>query len=162
MSITSKQWIVLSLVVFFSILSCSHYDELESNGKESSHGAGESHNFMQDCMSCHNEQGNEAILMGGWWNIAGSAYASDGVQPGRKGFVELWSQPDRSGTKYATFEIDDLGNFYSEKIIDYNGVCYPVLVSESGSYVSMSTAFRGGGCNGCHNNNVAARLQIPE
>lgn len=161
MRIRLNESIIFVVISVVTILSCSHYDELERNGKESKHGAAESHNFMQDCMSCHNERGNEAAFIGGWWNIAGSSYAEDGSLPGKKGFVELWSQPNRTGTKYATFEMDDLGNFYSEKIIDYNGNCFPVLVSESGSFVSMSSTFRGGGCNGCHNNSVAPRLQIP-
>lgn len=145
-----------------TVVQCSHADQLERFGKTSSNGEDESHNFMQNCMTCHNDDSNEASgIGGGWWTIAGSAYASDGASPAQSGTIELWSEPNRSGTRYVSLPLDDLGNFYTEKIVDFNGIAYPVIVNDSGNFLSMSEPFTGGGCNGCHNNEVAAQLVMP-
>jgi cytochrome c553 len=140
---------LMVLVVVFTF-QCSHYDELQKNGRESS-ASGGSHNVGQDCMSCHNQHGNEAITEGGWWNIAGSVFSDDGDAPFSNAKIELWSKPDREGTLYYTLEVDQNGNFYTEKIVKYNGSCFPVVVNlETGDYESMSSAYRSGGCNSCH------------
>jgi hypothetical protein len=138
---------------------CNHRDDLAKNGRESKTG-GRSHNFGLNCMKCHNDANNEAS--GEWWNIAGSVLQSDLSGHATTGYVELWSGPDRTGTKYATLEIDGSGNFYTEKIIDYKGACYPAVVSTNGHYSYMSQAFTGGGCNSCHDDNTASRLALSE
>jgi hypothetical protein len=153
---------LLSGIVIF-LVQCSHVDELARNPKRSEAGGKESHNFMQDCMTCHNDSNNEASgVEGGWWNIAGSVNDSDDDGPAKTGKVELWSQVDRQGTLYATIEIDDLGNFYTNQIIDYNGVCYPVLVAPNGDWSGMGEPFTSGGCNSCHNDDTASKLELPE
>lgn len=153
---------LLAGVVLF-LVQCSHVDELARNPKQSEAGENESHNYMQDCMRCHNDSKNEASgVGGGWWTIAGSVEDDEDNRPADKGKVELWSEVDRQGTLYATLDIDELGNFYTNQIIDYNGVCYPVLVAPSGNWVGMSQAFTSGGCNSCHNNDTTDRLELPE
>ena len=106
-------------------------------------------------MECHNKSGSEAVIAGGWWNIAGSLYTSNGSGPYTDAVIELWSAPDRQGTLYYTLEVDQLGNFYTEKIIDYNGTCFPVVVNSSGDYKYMEHAFHSGACANCHGNTEA-------
>ena len=141
-------WLVA--VTFFTF-QCSHYDELQRNGKESASGDDESHNFGLDCMSCHNIKPSEAYREGGWWRIAGSVANEDGSGPFTNATIELWSEPDRSGVLYYTLQVDAKGNFYTEKIVDYNGTCFPAVVNnETGEYESMNQAYHAGGCNSCH------------
>lgn len=142
--------LVLGIIVIVFTWQCSHYDQLQNRGKESAAGSDESHNFGQDCMTCHNDNGTEAVWEGGWWNIAGSLYDSDGEGPFTDAVIELWSEPERQGTLYYSLEVDALGNFYTEKIINYNGTCFPVVVNANGEYKAMERAFHGGGCNSCH------------
>lgn len=139
-------WIVAVVFAF----QCSHYDEVQRNGLESSAG-GSSHNFGQNCMECHNQPGNEAAEPNSWWNIAGSIYDDSESAPFTNATIELWSQPNREGVLYYTLDVDASGNFYSAKIIKYNGTCFPVVVNnETGDYEAMEPAFRGGGCSSCH------------
>ncbi len=144
-----KIWLFIFGVVF--IWQCSHADQLRKYGKESERGSTESHNFGQNCMTCHNQSGNEAVREGGWWNIAGSVISDDSNQPFTNGVVELWSLPDRQGVLYYTLDIDALGNFYTEKIVNFPGDCYPAVVNTiTGESKSMDDPFRAGGCNACH------------
>jgi hypothetical protein len=154
--------LLVGLALMLSESQCSHAEELERFGKSSEAGSDESHRFMQNCMTCHNDDGNEASgVEGGWWNIAGSVFDANGSAPASSGTVELWSGPERTGTRYLSLPIDALGNFYTEKIIDYNGAAFPVVVNANGDFFSMSEPFTGGGCNGCHNNEIAAQLAMP-
>lgn len=154
--------LILALVF---LAQCSHYDELKKHGLESAYGSDESHNFGQNCMSCHNDPHNEASGEYRWWNIAGSVEGvgegddsgggddDDDDNGGSTGSarIELWSQKNRQGQLYYTLPVDDEGNFYTAKIVQYYGVCYPVVVNnETGDWESMGQAFTGGGCNSCH------------
>ncbi len=130
------------------ILSCSHYDEIQKNGKESQSHSSESHNQGMDCMSCHHEQGNEAYDR--WWYVAGTVFLSDGTPAPSSGAIELWTKPGRSGEKIYTLQIDAKGNFYTQKIIDFKGGVYPVLVANSGTITAMSTSTLNLACNSCH------------
>jgi hypothetical protein len=148
---TSAFRILALLILAITITHCSHYDQLQKHGEESSFGSTESHNFGQDCMTCHQDAHNEASKEGGWWNIAGSVNDEAADEPFTNGVIELWSQQDRQGTLYYTLEIDALGNFYTEKIVNFNGTCFPVVVNKStGEYEAMEQAFHSGGCNSCH------------
>ncbi len=142
--------LLILFVVVFSF-QCSHYDELQKNGKESTSGDTSSHNFGQDCMSCHNQKPSEAYSEGGWWNIAGSVTDEDGSGPFTNATMEFWSKPDREGVMYYSLPVDGLGNFYTAKVVNLNGSCFPVVVNnETGDYESMDQAYRSGGCNSCH------------
>lgn len=140
-------WLFIPLMMF----QCSHYDELQRNGNESTAGSSESHHFGEDCMNCHHDNGSEAVREGGWWNIAGSVYLPDKSGPKTDAKIELWSQQNRSGTLYYTLDVDALGNFYTEKIVNFNGTCFPVVVDlATGEYEDMHQAFHSGGCSSCH------------
>jgi hypothetical protein len=84
-----------------------------------------------------------------------------GDVPATTGHIELWSEEDRQGTMYLSLDIDALGNFYTEKIVDFKGKCYPVLVAPDGQYSYMSDPYTSGGCNSCHDGNTTDPLQLP-
>lgn len=139
-----------ALIALF-VYGCSHYDELQKNGKESKTGTAESHNAGQNCMRCHNKgEFSEAVLGGGWWNIAGTAYQASG-NTAQSGSVELWTGPQRTGKLAYRLSIDALGNFYTAKVVNFYGGVYPVLVNEDGSIAkSMPEPTTTGACNSCH------------
>ena len=146
---------ILVLITIIAVISgCSHYDELQKNAKESVAGDDESHNAGQNCMSCHNKSGiNEAVLDGGWWNIAGTAYQSG--SHAREGSVELWTEANRTGALIYKLTIDDLGNFYTGKIVDFKGGAFPVLIDKNGNIKkAMQSSTVNGSCNSCHGINT--------
>jgi hypothetical protein len=149
--------LLVAVVVFFN--QCSHYDEIQANGLESKAGGRGSHNFGQDCMSCHNQSGNEASQANLYWKAAGSVYAQAHLGPANTGQVELWSGRNRTGTLYATLPIDPSGNFYSAKMIEYLG-SYPAVVNASGDYTYMSSALSKGSCNSCHDGVTQSQLEL--
>ncbi|TAE83300.1 MAG: hypothetical protein EAY81_08550 [Bacteroidetes bacterium] len=140
--------IILSLLV----LSCSHYDELKKNGKESEANSSESHNSGQNCMTCHNRgEFDEAVIEGGWWNIAGTAYNTNATTPASEGSIELWTGPGRTGEFVYKLPIDAKGNFYTAKVVDFKGGFYPVLLDKDGKVKKdMDSKTSTGACNSCH------------
>lgn len=136
------QLAVMSSLLF--IFSCSHYDDIMKNGNEST-ANGESHNPGQNCMKCHNEgEFSEAVLEGGWWHIAGTAYGS------KANTVELWTGINRTGELVYKLPVDPKGNFYTAKIVDFKGGFYPVVVKDDGSILAMQEKTSTGACNSCH------------
>jgi hypothetical protein len=135
------------IMVFVVVQSCSHYDEIQQNGMEST-ADGDSHNAGRNCMSCHHEAGNEAY--GLWWYIAGTAFKDDHHVANSGGTVELWTQPNRNGEHLYTLKIDRSGNFYTQKIINFKRGFYPVLISPNGDIKAMTTQITEGACNSCH------------
>jgi hypothetical protein len=137
---------ILSLFTI-TFQSCSHYDEIQKNALESSVN-GDSHNSGQNCMSCHHEKGNEAASK--WWYIAGTAFDANLNRAGSGGMVELWTEPNRTGVKIYTLPIDRSGNFYTQKIINFQGGFYPVVIGNTGNINAMTTQTTEGACNSCH------------
>lgn len=159
MNKTAIYFSMLSLLIF----SCSRYDELMKNGKESKAGASESHNSGLNCASCHNKQGiSEAKLEGGWWNISGTIYSGAGTTASASdGTVELWSGPNRTGTLVKKMEIDNLGNIFTAKVVALGGGVFPVLVNKNGQVVKkMNESTANGSCNSCHGN-TTPRISFP-
>ena len=146
----NKSLLVISLIVI-GISSCSHYDDIQKNAKESIAGDDESHNSGQNCMNCHNaSSSSEAVQEGGWWNIAGTAFKSSGSYA-NEGSVELWTGPNRTGSLLYKLAIDDLGNFYTGKIVDFKGGAFPVMIDKNGNLnKAMQSSTLNGACNSCH------------
>ena len=146
----NKSLLVISLIII-GISSCSHYDDIQKNAKESIAGEDESHNSGQNCMNCHNaSSSSEAVQEGGWWNIAGTAFKSSGSFA-KEGSVELWTGPNRTGSLLYKLAIDDLGNFYTGKIVDFKGGAFPVLIDKNGNLnKAMQSSILNGACNSCH------------
>jgi hypothetical protein len=139
----------IAMVLAIVISSCSHYDEIQKNPKESKANDDESHNTGNDCMSCHNKSGSEAASEG-YWNVAGTVFFNN--NPLNNATIELWSEPNGGGYKIYTLTSDKKGNFYTNKIIDFKGGCYPV--AKKGNITKyMNSKFLGKiSCNnsGCH------------
>ncbi len=128
-------------------ISCSHFEELQANPKESELGGDESHNAGRNCGSCHNVNGNEAE-QAGWWTISGTTFQSNG-RPQKNAIVEIWEKPGRQGNLIKRLVADDLGNFYTNQILNFKGGAYPSITLNDKT-ISMGSAFNGGSCNSCH------------
>jgi cytochrome c553 len=129
-------------------ISCSHYEQLQQNLVASESGDDESHNFGENCGSCHNVNGNEAVLEAGWWTVSGSVSNTQG-RAQKNAVVELWEKPNKQGSLIKRLEVDDLGNFYTNQIINFKGGVYPSITTNNQT-ISMGTTFNGGSCNSCH------------
>lgn len=149
---------VLSMaLVSMLLIACSHYEQLTTNSIDSKSGDDESHNPGQDCGSCHNKSGSEAASEG-WWTVAGTVFKSTGSAQ-KSATIELWTKPGKQGTLIKKLVTDDLGNFYTNQILNFQGGVYPVLIAASGE-LEMSSAFNGGSCNSCHNGTIQSKLII--
>ncbi|MDP1727829.1 MAG: hypothetical protein Q8M15_13675 [Bacteroidota bacterium] len=138
---------IFVIVTGVLLFSCSHYDELQKNPKESGLEE-ESHLTGENCSSCHNKNNSEAAREG-WWTIAGSVYKSNG-QEQTNATMELWEKPNKQGKLIKMLQSDSKGNFYTNQIINFNGGCYPSIRVGSKSISMDTTQFNGGSCNGCH------------
>jgi hypothetical protein len=135
--------------LLISISACSHYEELQKDPKESKWGEDESHNEGENCSSCHNVNGHEAVREGGWWTVSGTIFGKDDdVQ--KNAVIELWEQPNRRGKIIKRLETDDEGNFYTNQIINFMGGCYPAIYTLGGQVKVMPVPYNGGSCNSCH------------
>lgn len=155
--------VLVSVVVLLTgITACTHGDKPQ-NLKESSPSTRESHNFGQNCLSCHQDAGSEAAEEGRW-TVAGSV-SNDGSssQPTNAGgSIELWTSSDRQGTMIYSIPIDQKGNFYTNKTLAVSNGVYPVIVNgSSGQWDSMSSVCTSGGCNGCHGN-TEEFIELPD
>ncbi len=138
----------LSMVLLvLMVQSCSHYDEIMKNAIESTVN-GDSHNAGKNCMSCHHDAKNEAHEK--WWYIAGTAYDNASAPARSGGSVELWTKPNRTGEKVYELKIDGSGNFFTQKIINFKGGFYPVVIANNGNIKAMTTQTVQGACNSCH------------
>jgi len=148
-----KKYISILLILsIVGLMACSHYDEIQKNSKESKANEDESHNSGQDCMSCHNKSGNEAASEG-WWNVAGTVYNDNKLA--NNVTVELWSEPNGKGFRILNLVSDKKGNFYTNKIINFNGGCYP-LIKNGTKTKAMLSVFKGG--MSCSNSNCHGGL----
>lgn len=139
------------LVLFFLsvfVVSCSHYEEINANITESASGDDESHNAGQNCATCHNSSGHEAVREAGWWTVAGTVFTTAGKAQ-KNAIIELWEKPNKQGKLVKRLVVDDLGNFYTNQILPLSGGVYPSITVGSNS-LSMTQAFVGGSCNSCH------------
>ncbi|MDZ4666790.1 MAG: hypothetical protein SGJ00_02795 [bacterium] len=141
-----KTFVLLGLSLF--VFSCSHYDEVQANLKESKSGDDESHNAGRNCGSCHNVNGSEAVREAGWWTISGTVF-SNGSSLQTKATIEIWEKPNKQGKLIKRLVSDDKGNFYTNQFINLSNGAYPVIIVGLNSK-QMNVAFTGGSCNSCH------------
>jgi len=140
--------IIVTLVLLVALEACSHYEQIQKDLVESTAGDDESHNSGENCGSCHNQNGNEAVREAGWWTVSGTVY-NDNNKVEKNAVIELWEKPNKGGRLIKRLYSDDKGNFYTNQIIDFNGGCYPSITVGS-SYITMEPAYSGGSCNSCH------------
>jgi hypothetical protein len=138
-----KRLLFSFFIVSFLFYACSHYDDIMKNGKESTSNES-SHHTGENCMNCHNKGEFDEASREAWWNVAGSVWG------GKAKKVELWSEPNRNGNLIYTLTVDNSGNFYTSKIIDFKSGVYPSVVANDGSHKNMQSKIITGSCNSCH------------
>lgn len=129
------------------VSSCKHSNgDCKGEIKNSSTNESESHNMGKNCLGCHYSGGQGE----GCFTAAGTVYDSlqTSTKPG--GAVKLYTGPNGTGDLVSTLEIDELGNFYTGKSINFIGGLYPSVTSKSGKTKYMSTPISLGACNSCH------------
>jgi cytochrome c553 len=114
-------------------------------------GKNESHNFGQNCMTCHKSGGEGK----GCFNAAGSVYNSALSAHLSSGTVKFYTQPNGGGTLKYTVAIDSKGNFYTTESNTYTGL-YPAITGPNGTTNYMSTTIGSGACNSCHGASTSA------
>lgn len=150
MRITSRRRKVTAVlaITILAALGCEKEDKEHGCGDTniSHHGAHESHNHGQNCMSCHRDGGGGE----GCFTVAGSVYDSLGTGTAPNGTVRLFTGANGTGSLRATIEVDAKGNFHTTDGVDFSGGLYPVLVGSGGDAHHMSDAITSGACNSCH------------
>lgn len=111
----------------------------------SSSGGDDSHNFGQNCMSCHTSGGTGK----GCFNVSGSASNSALTSNLSSGTIKFYTAANGGGTLKYTVAIDAKGNFHTTESNTYTGL-YPAITGPSGTTKYMSTAISTGACNSCH------------
>jgi hypothetical protein len=151
---TSRRSLWLAFACGLTFIACSHYDDLQRNGRESTATAS-SHNPGRDCMQCHHDSKNSASWER-WWNIAGTVSGPGGQPVSSRGTVEIWTGPHGTGTRLYSLPVDHTGNFYSEKISTFRDGYYPIVIAD-GDTLAMQGMVGGDNvyksCNSCHGNN---------
>ncbi len=120
----------------------------ESNNSEA--GSDDSHNFGQNCMTCHYSEGKGE----GCFNAAGSVYNANFTVPLVSGTVKFYTGPNGTGALKYTIPIDAKGNFHRTDEFDYSGL-YPAIVTSNGTKY-MSSSLTSGACNSCHGNSTSS------
>ncbi len=108
-----------------------------------------SHEFGNDCMSCHKKGGSaKSIFM-----VSGSVLDEARAKIYKNPVVKLYTERKGQGELVATILGDALGNFYSTENIDFSIGLYPTLVGTNGvaePIKHMSRPIFSGSCNSCH------------
>lgn len=108
-----------------------------------------SHEFGNDCMSCHKKGGSaKSIFM-----VSGSVLDEARVKIYKNPVIKLYTERRAQGELVATILGDALGNFYSTEDIDFSIGLYPTLIGTEGvaePVKHMSRPIFSGSCNSCH------------
>jgi hypothetical protein len=151
MKITSILTVLFFVVgISVSLPSCKKDGDC-SVSNISSNGSDDSHNFGQNCLTCHKSGGEGK----GCFNAAGSVYNTALSAHLSSGTVKFYTQPNGGGTLKYTVAIDSKGNFYTTESNTYTGL-YPAITGPNGTTNYMSTTIGSGACNSCHGSSTSA------
>ena len=131
----------LALVLIYT-QSC----EKGNNDTRVSQNGGYSHNAGRNCMDCHNPNGEGS----GWFNAAGTVYASTGSSIHPNATVYLYTNPNGRGSIVDSLYGDGSGSFYTTSSINFGSGLYPAVVGSNGAVKYMVNSISQGACNGCH------------
>ncbi len=108
-----------------------------------------SHEFGNDCMSCHKKGGSaKSIFM-----VSGSVLDEARAKIYKNPVIKFYTERRGQGELVATILGDALGNFYSTEDIDFSIGLYPTLIGTEGvpePIKHMSRPIFSGSCNSCH------------
>ena len=139
----------ISFTVLLATPSCKKNKDCgETN--ISSAGGDDSHNFGQNCMSCHKIDGEGK----GCFVVAGSVSNTALTNPLTSGTVRLYTQANGGGTLKHTIQIDSKGNFHTTDNIDFTGL-YAAVTGPSGTTQYMGSSLSSGACNSCHGSSTS-------
>lgn len=131
--------------IFFH--SCKHVNgDCKSMEGDSSGDGEESHNMGKNCLQCHRSGGEGE----GCFTLGGTVYDSlqNNVKTG--GTMKLYTGPNGTGNMVLSLPVDDMGNFYTGKSINFIGGLYPAVTNKNGVTKYMSSSIPVGSCNNCH------------
>ena len=138
-------FIVFGFVMIMMFQSCGKEGGNRTNISQT--GGTESHKMGQNCMNCHNPNGEGA----GWFNAAGTVYTADSSSTYANVVVHLYTAPDSVGNQVlvATINGDAKGNFYTTESINFGTGLYPQVSGAHGTRYMAATITQGA-CNNCH------------
>ena len=124
------------------------FQSCEDEGNEtkiSSYNSVENHKTGQDCMICHVSGGGGE----GWFTVAGTVYNSWLTSVLPNATVILYTEANGTGDLVATIEVDEKGNFYTTKVIDFGTGLYTLVEGNTTTKI-MCSSITSGKCNSCH------------
>lgn len=108
-----------------------------------------SHEFGNDCMSCHKKGGKAKSV----FTVSGSVLDEARAKIYKNPVIQLYTERKGQGELVATLLGDALGNFYSTENIDFSIGLYPTLIGTDGvaePIKHMARPIFSGSCNSCH------------
>lgn len=114
------------------------------------YGSTDSHNAGEDCIECHDKNGDTNIE----FSIAGTIYRTNTDQAYPNVLLNLYNSVDIEDIPIETIEVDGKGNFYSNIPIDWQ-IGYYASITSDYQMRMMNGIVYNGSCNFCHGVNVA-------
>jgi hypothetical protein len=136
----------LFITWFSFILFAACEKENENETKISQNYSDESHNFGQNCMSCHVSGGSGE----GWFTVAGSLFDYMQTNPYSNGSVKFTTLPNGTGLPVKTIEVDSKGNFYTTEEMDFGNGLFVGVFGRNGEEKFMNAKITDGACINCH------------
>ena len=145
-----KNHYTLFVFSFLFFISCQNEDSIDDDNdlfemKTSSFNSDDSHNFSQNCMSCHTENGTGE----GVFEVAGTIYGLQKVNTYPNATVNFFTEPNGNGILKYTIEVDKLGNFYTTSKLDFDQGLYTAVQGNT-EINYMNGIVSSGQCNSCH------------
>ena len=145
-----KTYIVLSLIA----ASCTLFIvACKKKYISSRHGESKSHKQGLLCITCHSPNASAKQV----YTVGGTVFDEVRLNAQPKAIVKLYTKAGAQGKLVATLRTDDLGNFYTNKEIDFSKGLYPTLLGTPGvkdDTKHMPKPIFIGDCNRCHGLNT--------
>lgn len=123
---------MLVLAILFLFPSCEENEIIGDSTINS-----ESHNFGQDCMTCHD------------FTAAGSIYKSGGGNYSNATIL-FSTQENGNGTIVKSLKSDVDGNFYTSGPLNFGTGLYVSVEGSNGTSLHKNFTITTGACNSCH------------
>jgi hypothetical protein len=149
--------IVIILITNIVLITTSCKKDNGNVTNISKYGLTDSHNMGRNCIDCHKSGGSGQ----GWFNVAGTAYDSNGLIANPNGTINLFSGANGTGNILLTVQVDGKGNFYTTEAIDFgSNNIFPSITGHTGNTKYMLTKAPTGACNSCHDATTYPRVWV--